>query len=694
MKSISFSCAIALLAFAFSARPATVTYTPGTGVLLYPENFFEANSNSIVQAIAGAFPGTGSGNASTNVAQGWSALQVFDDVTVTGTLDVGDLTADSFTTATPIGFSSGGHGATNAAGARSALGVVPGTDVQAQSARLQELADISYASGDFVYYDGANLVRIASTAAGRSMLTAADAAAQWSLILPNAVLGGGYDQGTWDGVTNKSVTADQFRDVIQNLAIGSNAIVEVTSPLHLTNGVLSINTAGLGGGGGVEWLVNEPVGSWYGRDSTTNWPLLSVTISSNDLPTVAGKYIFGQVSGIISNLSGSSATVYFNADVNGTRVFRDSQSVAGVTIARGRPYVGNFYLIYETSTTASLVCLGVQTTSSNPEIGGSGDLANSANALTFIATNITVNWSSNITLALGFECGTSTSTNEALGMRKVYASLLKYTDGASGTGDVVGPASSTTNNIAVFADATGKLLADGGVAISALATVADPVFTGTATFDTINTSTLTVTNPFPARGITNATASRFAVWGADYRLTNDVAETGTGAPVRATSPVLVTPTLGAASATSMTLGATNVVTELALKAPLSSPTLASPTLNDTVVFEQTSLSSHSDVTNFVADPSISTYQAINSDLTTAFTGVRFLHATNVAAGRQTTVLVFAGTNAAVSVALNSQFAFNTNLVSLTTGQVLPVSFYGYGSSPTNVVATLGTIYTR
>ncbi|MFZ1539533.1 MAG: SGNH/GDSL hydrolase family protein [Chromatiaceae bacterium] len=78
MKSISFSCAIALLAFAFSARAATVTYTPGTGVLLYPENFFEANSNSIVQAISGAFPGSGSGNASTNVAQGWSASQTFN----------------------------------------------------------------------------------------------------------------------------------------------------------------------------------------------------------------------------------------------------------------------------------------------------------------------------------------------------------------------------------------------------------------------------------------------------------------------------------------------------------------------------------------------------------------------------------------------------------------------------------------
>lgn len=311
---------------------------------------------------------------------------------------------------------------------------------------------------------------------------------------------------------------------------------------------------------------------------------------------------------------------------------------------------------------------------------------------------------------------------------------IQATSIAAGTGDVVGPPSATDATLVIFNGVTGRLVTNtpaiaatnvqtvtaavaayeplnankyqatnatltaastsGSTGSGAFVRADSPTLTGTWGFDAITTGTLTVTNPFPARGITNATASRFAVWGADNRLTNDVAETGTGAPVRANSPALITPTLGVASATSIAIGATNVVSELALKAPLSSPTLASPTFNDTVTFEQTALSAHSDVTNFVADPTISPYQTINSDLTTAFTGVRFLHATNVAAGRQTTVLVFAGTNAAVSVALNSQFAFNTNLVALTTGQVLPVSFYGYGTSPTNVIATLGTIYIK
>jgi hypothetical protein len=625
MKSISFSFAIALLAFAFSARPATVTYTPGTGVLLYPENFFEANSNSIVQAIAGAFPGTGSGNASTNVAQGWSALQVFDDVTVTGTLDVGDLTADSFTTATPIGFASGGHGATNAAGARSALGVVPGTDVQAQSARLQELADISYVSGDFVYYDGANLVRIASTAAGLSMLTAADAAAQWALILPNAVLGGGYNSGTFDGVTNKAVTADQMRDALEALPGGSNAITSVTAPLELTDGVLSIDTSGLGGGGGFTYILTNSLGAWQGRDTSTNWTILSTTISSNDLPTATGKFIEGGWSLVASNYSGTTATLYLNVLVGGTLVFSDSYSLNSVATAM-RPMAADFRFVRESESTASLVHIGQNINSSSTPTG-IGDFSSTASAATIVTTNITVDWTGNLAFAVEMYCDTSTSTNAALGIRPVSAWMRRDATASSGTGDVVGPASSTTNNIAVFADATGKLLADGGVTVASLATEAEVaagyeplnankyqatnsvlttlgtldgaaltnlnasgIASGTlssnrlpadVSFTTIDVGAINATSVVgDASGLTGINATNITAGElADARIPAGIARTN--APTLH-SPVLLTPTLGVASATSLTLGETNVVTELALKAPLASPVLTgTPTVNGT-----------------------------------------------------------------------------------------------------------------
>jgi hypothetical protein len=836
MKSISFSCAIALLAFAFSARAATVTYTPGTGVLLYPENFFEANSNSIVQAIAGAFPGTGSGNASTNVAQGWSALQVFDDVTVLGDMTVpGTISAAAFSTATPLGFSSGGHGATNAAGARTNLGLAIGSDVQAWSAYLQQIATVGWASGAVPYFDGSNLTNLATTAAGRTLLTAANAAAQWSALSSDALQSGAYDQAAWDGVTGKAVTPDQVRDIIQNLAIGSNAITEVTSPLSLSNGVLSINTAGLGGGsGGYTYIATNVGGAFQSRTAGTNWTILSTTVSSNYAPSAAGRFLEGGWSAVISNYSGTSANVYFNISANGTTVFRDAASLNNTM----RGVNGALWLVRETDTTASIITLGSQ---SGPASVGQGDFGGTAAGAVTISTNVAWNWATNNTLLVEFQCDTATSTNDALGMRRAWAYLrAEAAASAGGTGDVVGPASSTANNIAVFADETGKVIADGGVTVSSLATEAevaagyqpldadltdladgsltgskvgtgisaDNITTGTITsnrlpaavsFTTIDVGTINASAVVgDASGLTGINATNITAGElADARLVATIARTN--APTLH-SPTLLTPSLGVASATSLTLGATNVVTDLALKAPLASPaltgtptvngtnlmaevngkqpldadltslaagtaiataitnavavgaptlyagttnvasalagkapltsaslvtpdigaatgtsltlgttnmvaalalkaplaspTLASPTLNDTVTFEQATLAAHSAVTNFVADPTVSPYQTINADLTTAFTGVRFLHATNVAAGRQTTVLVFAGTNAAVSVALNSQFAFNTNLVALTTGQVLPVSFYGYGSSPTNVVATVGTIYTR
>lgn len=49
----------------------------------------------------------------------------------------------------------------------------------------------------------------------------------------------------------------------------------------------------------------------------------------------------------------------------------------------------------------------------------------------------------------------------------------------AGGGDVSGPASSVNLRVAVFSGTTGKLLADGGTLLSALATLASPTFTGT-----------------------------------------------------------------------------------------------------------------------------------------------------------------------------------------------------------------------
>lgn len=125
-------------------------------------------------------------------------------------------------------------------------------------------------------------------------------------------------------------------------------------------------------------------------------------------------------------------------------------------------------------------------------------------------------------------------------------------------------------------------------------------------------------------------------------------------------------------------------------APVSSPTLTAPTLNDGVTFEQTTPSAFSAVTNWVADPTVSQYQYIATA-----TNVNFLHATNAAAGRQTVFLI--GRNAAGTSTVTipaDLFAYNTNTVDVAENEFVAVSFYFYGADNTNVVATIGNVYSR
>jgi hypothetical protein len=442
-------------------------------VLLYPENFFEANSNSIVQAIAGAFPGTGSGNASTNVAQGWSALQVFDDVTVLGDMTVpGTLSAAAFSTATPLGFASGGHGATDAAGARTNLGLVIGYDVQAHDANLAQLATVSWASGDVPYFDGSNMTNLATTAAGRTLLAAANAAAQWSALASDALQSGAYDAGTWNGVTGKGVTPDQIVDIVNGLPGGSNSILTVEAPLHLTNGILSLDTDGLGGGGsGYTYLVTNVGGAFQSRTAGTNWTIMSTTVSSNYAPVGVGRFLEGGYSVVLSNYSGTSASTLMRIKANGATIFQDA--AGGLGSGSLRVVSEMFRLIRSSDTTADLASVGTWNNGladiAVGDYGGASPLGNSK-----ATTNITWNWLTNNTLEIAIACETSTSTNDALGMWVANAYLRAEGAASSGgTGDVVGPASSTTNNIAVFADATGKLIADGGVTVASLATEAE-----------------------------------------------------------------------------------------------------------------------------------------------------------------------------------------------------------------------------
>ena len=605
-----------------------------------------------------SFAGTTTFNGSANL----NGSTTISNLTVPGVLSVGSITSGS-----PLGLSIGGTGGTNAASARSSLGVAYDTDVQAYRLGLLQAALALTADGHMLVHNGSLVTNLTSTAAGRALLTAASASAQWNnYLLAVASTNGAYDATSWNGISDRLVTLDQFRDAINALPGGSNAITSVTAPLSLSNGVLSIDTSGLGGGGsgsGWVYLLTNSVGAFQGRDSSTNWTLISKTISSNDLPTATGKFIEGGYSAVLSNYSGTSGSLFLDVTVGGTLVGRDNYSLSSSATAM-RALYGNLLLVRESSTKASLILQGYHINSSATPFG-IGDFGSSPSAAGFVVTNITVDWSTNLAISVAVSCDTSTSTNSALGLQVANAWLRRESAASTSGGSITADGTAVTNivssasitNTVAGGQTTLSVIGSGVTGINAdniaSGTLASNRLPSAISLTTLSAGTLTATSVSgDGSGLTNLNGSNIA---------------------------------------SGTVAAARIDTAIARTA---SPTLASPTLNDTVTYEQTVLSAHSSVTNFVADPTVSPYQTINADLTTPFATVGFLHATNVAAGRQTTILVFAGTNASVTVSLAAQFARNTNSVALTTGQILPISFYGYGSSPTNVIATMGTVYTR
>lgn len=91
-----------------------------------------------------------------------------------------DLVTDA-NTARPI--VAGGTGATTAAGARTALGLDIGTNVQAYDAGLTSIAGLTTAADRMIYTTASDVYAVATlTAAGRALLDDADAAAQLATL--------------------------------------------------------------------------------------------------------------------------------------------------------------------------------------------------------------------------------------------------------------------------------------------------------------------------------------------------------------------------------------------------------------------------------------------------------------------------------------------------------------------------------
>ena len=128
---------------------------------------------------------------------------------------------------TDVAVTDGGTGSSTASGARTNLGLVIGTDVQAYDAQLADLAGITFAQGDVLYFNGTNLVKLAAGTSGHFLKTQ-----------------GAGANPTWDAASGSgSVATDAIFDAKGDLPVGTGANTAAkltvgsdgTSPVASTN---------------------------------------------------------------------------------------------------------------------------------------------------------------------------------------------------------------------------------------------------------------------------------------------------------------------------------------------------------------------------------------------------------------------------------------------------------------------------
>lgn len=120
-----------------------------------------------------------------------------------GTITYAAINGGVISGITDLAIADGGTGASTASGARTNLGLVIGTDVQAYDPALASIAGLTTASGQFIYTTASDTYATATiTAAGRAILDDADASAQrttlglGSLAVKNTVGSGDYDSSS------------------------------------------------------------------------------------------------------------------------------------------------------------------------------------------------------------------------------------------------------------------------------------------------------------------------------------------------------------------------------------------------------------------------------------------------------------------------------------------------------------------
>lgn len=512
-------------------------------------------------------------SARTIVPVSW--LQDVNDFVYNFTLPIGTI----------IPVANGGTGATTAAGARTNLGLVIGTDVQAHSTSLDAVAAVTV------------------TAAGTALLDDADAAAQRTTLGLGTLA---TQNGTFSGTSSGTNTGDQLTfktfavsgqsDVVADTTADTLTLVAGTNVTITTNAAtdaITINATGGGGGtpGGSTTQIQYNNAGSFGGDSgfTTNGtggltltgaingttiPTSKTLIVSTDKLSALSATTSAELASVISDETGTGLLVFGTSptlttpvlgvatatSVNGTTipasktltVTTDNLSVfAATTSAQLRGVLsdetGTGVAVFNDTPTLIAPVLGTPTsgTLTNCTLPVSGVTGMGAGVGTFLATPSSANLGSALTDKTG------TGVNVFATTPTLVTPVLGVATATSINGTTI-PSSKTlvvtTDNLSVMAATTsaqlrGVLSDESGTGLAVFndtPTLIAPVL-GTPTSGTLTNCTLPVggvTGMGTGVGtfLTTPTSANLAA-----ALTD---ETGSGANVFATSPTLVTPILG------------------------------------------------------------------------------------------------------------------------------------------------------
>jgi len=229
----------------------------------------------------------------------------YDYLTISGqaiTLGQIDLTTDVSGT---LPLANGGIGATTAAGARSNLGVVIGTDVQAYDAELAALASVTSAANKLPYFTGSGTATVTDLSSfGRTLIDDADASAARTTL--------GVDAAGTDNSTDVTLAGSYDYLTISGQAITLGQVdltTDVSGTLPLANGGIGATTAA-----GARTNLGLAIGSDVQAHGDILDDLSGLTQAANKLP-----YFDSSTTAATTTLSSFGRTLIDDADAAAAR---------------------------------------------------------------------------------------------------------------------------------------------------------------------------------------------------------------------------------------------------------------------------------------------------------------------------------------------------------------------------------------